>query len=103
MPVVYIPALLQPLTDGQASVEVAGGTVAEVIENLDCRWPGMRERLLEGGQLRPNICEAVDGEVSPTGLLEKVGGESEVHFVAAIKGGCDRGYGVHAKLYTGIA
>ena len=39
------------------------------------------------GRLRPNISVAVDGEVSPIGLLEAVGPASEVHFVAAIKGG----------------
>jgi hypothetical protein len=37
--------------------------------------------------LRPNISVAVDGEVTPMGLLEGVGEQSEIHFVAAIKGG----------------
>jgi len=30
---------------------------------------------------------AVDGEISPLGLLERVHPSSEVHFVAAIRGG----------------
>jgi len=47
----------------------------------------MRESLLEDNRLRSNISVAIDGEVSPLGLLEKVGASSEVHFVAAIKGG----------------
>lgn len=87
MPTAYIPTLLQGLTGGRATVEVAGSTVGEVIENLDRAWPGIGERLMEAGRLRPNISVAVDGEVSPMGLLEPVGESSEVHFVAAIKGG----------------
>jgi molybdopterin synthase sulfur carrier subunit len=85
---VYIPTLLQPVTRGKSSVEADGSTVREVIDNLEQAWPGLRERLLDGGRLRANISVAVDGEVSPLGLLEAVGPASEVHFVAAIKGGC---------------
>jgi sulfur-carrier protein len=84
---VYIPTLLQPLTGGRPQVEAEGATVREVIDNVDRAWPGVRERLLDVGRLRPNISVAVDGEVSPMGLIEKVRPDSEVHFVAAIKGG----------------
>jgi hypothetical protein len=85
---VYIPTLLQALTGGRSVLEVEGGTVGEVIDNLDRLWPGIGERLVEEGRLRPNISVAVDGEISPMGVLEPVGPASEVHFVAAIKGGC---------------
>jgi molybdopterin converting factor small subunit len=84
---VYIPTLLQPLTGNRAAVEVEGGTVGEVIDHLEQLWPGMRDRLVEQGRLRPNISVAVDGEITPMGLLETVAPGSEVHFVAAIKGG----------------
>ena len=87
MPTVYIPTLLRTLTGGRDSVEVEGGTVRQVIENLEQAWPGIRERLLEEGKLRPNISVAIDGEVTPMGLIEAVGPASEVHFIAAIKGG----------------
>ncbi len=87
MPTVYIPTLLRTLTGGRASVEVEGGTVRQVIENLEQAWPGMSDRLLDEGKLRPNISVAVDGEVTPMGLIEAVGPASEVHFIAAIKGG----------------
>jgi molybdopterin synthase sulfur carrier subunit len=85
--IVFIPTLLRALTGGRASVEAEGSTVRQVIENLERAWPGIRERLLEQDRLRPNISVAVDGEVTPMGLLEPVGPTSEVHFVAAIKGG----------------
>jgi len=87
LPTIYIPALLQTVTGGQSSVLVEGSTVREVIENLEQAWPGMRERLVDQGRLKPNISVAVDGEVAPMGLLELVAPASEVHFIAAIKGG----------------
>jgi molybdopterin synthase sulfur carrier subunit len=89
LPTVYIPAPLRALTGGRASVEVEGASVRQVIDNLELAWPGIRERLVEQGRLRPNISVAVDGEVTPLGLLETVGPRSEVHFIAAIKGGVE--------------
>jgi len=87
--IVYIPAQLARLTGGRSPVEVEGATVGQVVENLERTWPGIRERLLAGDRLRSNISVAVDGEVSPVGLLEPVGPRSEIHFVAAISGGAD--------------
>jgi len=84
---VYIPAMLRELTGGRATVAAAGATVREVVDDLERQWPGIRDRLLEGGRLRPNLSVAVDGEVSPLGLREVVDPASEVHFLAAIKGG----------------
>ena len=87
MPTVYIPTLLQAVTGGKSAVEVDGAIVRQVIDNLEKAYPGIRERLVDQGRLRPNISVAVDGEVTPVGLLETVSPQSEVHFVAAIKGG----------------
>lgn len=87
MPTVYIPTLLHSLTGGRSQLEVPGATVRQVIEGLEIQCPGLRDRLIEGDRLRPNISVAVDGEITPLGLLEDVRPESEVHFVAAIKGG----------------
>ena len=33
----------------------------------------MKERLVEAGRIKPNISVAVDGEITPLGMLEKVG------------------------------
>jgi hypothetical protein len=87
MPKVYIPSLLQNLTGGKGELEIAGSTVREAIRNLERIHPGLEERLIDSGQLRANISVAVDGEITPLGLLEQVGEDSEIHFVAAIKGG----------------
>jgi molybdopterin synthase sulfur carrier subunit len=84
---VWIPALLRDLTGGQERVSAAGETVRQVIDALEERYPGMRERLCEDGRLRPNIALVVDGAVSRQRLRQKLGADSEVHFVPAIGGG----------------
>lgn len=87
MALVYIPTPLASLTGGKSPVQVEGSTVREVIDNLEHTCPGIRERLLAGNRLRSNISVAVDGDITPLGLLEPVSASSEVHFVAAISGG----------------
>ena len=87
MPRVYIPALLRALTGGRAEVEVEGATVRQIVANLEALYPGLQDRLVEGGRLRPNISVAVNDEISPLGLMETVPPSGEVHFVTAIRGG----------------
>ena len=87
MPRVFIPPLLRPLTGGTSEVGVEGSSVRQVIAALDERFPGIRERLCDGDQLRPGLAVAVNGRMSSVGVLQKVGPESEVHFLPAIGGG----------------
>ncbi len=87
MATVFVPSLMQNLTGGAHRVQIAGATVRQVIDNLDDAYPGVKERLVEDGRVKPNISVAVDGEVTPLGMLEKVGENSEVHFLPAIGGG----------------
>lgn len=87
MPVVWIPSLMQKLTDGQQQVEVEGTTVREVIVALDARYPKFKERILDGDRIKTEIAVAVDGEVVAAGLRAKVGPQSEVHFLPALAGG----------------
>jgi molybdopterin synthase sulfur carrier subunit len=87
MATVFLPTLLRPLAGGRESVEVDGANVRQVVDSLELQFPGVKDRLLDQGRLRKNVSVAVDGEVSPLGLLEKVESASEVHFVLAISGG----------------
>jgi molybdopterin converting factor small subunit len=87
MPVVWIPSLLQSFTDGEERVELSGATVREVIDNLESRFPGVKERLVNGGEIRPHIAVAIDGDVSPEGLDQDVRESSEIHFIPALSGG----------------
>jgi molybdopterin converting factor small subunit len=87
MPVVWIPALLQSLTGGEERVVVSGKTVRDVIDQLEGRYPGVKERLVEKGEIRPHIAVAIDGDVSPEGLQQDVQEGSEIHFIPALSGG----------------
>lgn len=87
MPVVWVPSLMQSLTGGVDQVEVDGGTLREVVENLDAIHPGIKERVCEEGRIRPGLAVAVDGVVAEEGLRQQVRSESEIHFVTAISGG----------------
>jgi sulfur-carrier protein len=84
---VSIPALLRPLTGGLAEVEAEGTTVRKVLENLESRFPGLLENFLESGRLRPGLSVAIDGEISPLGLIESVRPDGEIHFIPAVRGG----------------
>jgi hypothetical protein len=66
---------------------VEGATVNDIIANLEARYPGVHDRLIENGRLRPSVSVAIDGEITPLGLLEFVAPSSEVHFLTAIRGG----------------
>ena len=87
MPRVFIPPLLRPLAGNLAEVDVGGGTVGQVIEELESRFPGIGGRLRDADGLRPGLSVAVNGHVSRLGLLQKVGDDSEIHFLPAIGGG----------------
>jgi molybdopterin converting factor small subunit len=58
-----------------------------VLEELEAKYPGVKERLCSGDRLKPSIRVAVDGTVSRLGLLQSVGDHSEVHFLPAVAGG----------------
>ena len=49
---VRIPTILRPYTQDQKSVEAEGSTLSAVISNLDAKYTGLGERLLENGALR---------------------------------------------------
>jgi molybdopterin synthase sulfur carrier subunit len=83
----HLPATLTPLFPGlERRVEVPALTVAEAIELLDARWPGLRDRLCEPGPLlRRHINVYVDRERA--GLESAIGPGTRVDVVAAITGG----------------
>ena len=87
MPRVYIPPLVRPLTNGADQLDIEAKNVRGAIEQLEERFPGIRERLCEGDALKPGLAVAVDGNVSSLGLLAKLKPDSEVHFLPAIGGG----------------
>jgi sulfur-carrier protein len=49
---VRIPTILRQYTDGAKTVQGAGGTLEELVADLDARHPGIGGRLVEDGKLR---------------------------------------------------
>ncbi|OGW45986.1 MAG: molybdopterin synthase sulfur carrier subunit [Nitrospirae bacterium RBG_13_41_22] len=49
---VRIPTPLQKLTDGKDEVEGYPGTIISLIDDLEKRFPGIGERISEGGRIR---------------------------------------------------
>ncbi len=72
---------LQQFTGGTERLDVAPGSVREVIEQVVARFPALREPLAAGTAV------SIDGEIINEPLLERVGDASEVHFLPQISGG----------------
>ena len=87
MPTLHIPSAMRRLTGGETRVSVPGETLAEAIDALDERYPGLRERLTEEGKLRGGLALFVDDEMVRTGLRTRLTPESEVYFSPAVAGG----------------
>jgi molybdopterin converting factor small subunit len=87
MPVIWVPALLRDLTAGKQQVTVPGQTLRQAIDELEVSHPGIKERLLEADQLRPDISVVVDGTVSHLRLRQPLLENSEVHLLSGISGG----------------
>ncbi len=87
MATIFIPTMLQKLTDGTKILELDAKNVRQVIEELEKLYPGMQDRLMEVDDIREGLAVVVDGDVAIMGMLTKVGENSEVHFVPAIAGG----------------
>jgi molybdopterin synthase sulfur carrier subunit len=84
---VHLPTTLMPLFPGlERRLDVDAATVDEVIDRLDDRWPGLRDRLCEPGPaIRMHIHVYVDGE--RVQLDAPVEERSRVQVIAAISGG----------------
>jgi molybdopterin converting factor small subunit len=84
---VHVPATLVPLFRGlPRRLDVEAATVAEAIDRLDERWPGLRDRLCEPGPvLRRHINVYVDRERA--GLETQPESLRAVDVTAAISGG----------------
>jgi len=49
---IQIPTPLRQHTEGQAIVEVSGGTVQGVLDALGQKFPAITQRIMENGQVR---------------------------------------------------
>jgi sulfur-carrier protein len=87
---VRIPTPLRPLTKNQGEVEINGANIAEIIENLNSSYSGLKDRLCDDkGELRRFVNIYVNEEdirfLKGRDTVLKDG--DEVSIVPAIAGG----------------
>ena len=86
---VRIPTILRTFTGGEKAVEGAGTTLAQVIDDVDTRYPGLKSRLVESANLRRFVNVYVnDEDVRFSGGLEAPTTDGDVVVVLpAVAGG----------------
>ena len=89
MATVRIPTPLRTLTGGEDQVQAAGDTVKDVIETLEQKHPGLRDRLLDDKGVRRfvNIYVGDEDIRFLDGLGTKLKSTDEISIVPAIAGG----------------
>jgi MoaD family protein len=90
MPVtVKIPTQLRAATEGEAELEVSGGTVGEVLDAVFDAHQGLRERITQDGDLRRFVNVYVSGEDIrfQDGLSTQIEDGAEVTILPAVAGG----------------
>jgi len=87
---VRIPTPLRRLTNGERIIEVQGADLGQAIDELDRRYPGIREKLLDerGEVLRfVNIFVNEQDIRFLAGLRTPLAADAEVSIVPAMAGG----------------
>lgn len=86
---VRIPTILRPYTGGERVVTAGGADVAELIADLEVKFPGLGERLLEDGKLRRFINIYVNDEDVRFlgGLAATLNPEDSITILPAVAGG----------------
>jgi molybdopterin converting factor small subunit len=86
---IRIPTILRPYTKDQKSVQAEGANLGALIADLDAKYPGIGERLLEDGSLRRFINVYInDEDVRFLGSLDaQVKDGDSVTILPAVAGG----------------
>jgi len=84
---VKIASPLRSYTNGASTVDAEGASIAEVLANLEQRFPGMRFRMIdEQNRIRQHIRLFVNtNEVK--GFSQPVANGDTVHLICALSGG----------------
>ena len=84
---VRIASPLHSYTAGAAAVEGNGGTLAEVLGDLERRFPGIRFRMIdEEDRIRTHVKLFVNSDEARD-LAARVRGGDTVHVICALSGG----------------
>ncbi len=86
-----IPTVLRPAVGGQATLEVEGATIGEVLKNVTAQYPSVTGQLLaEDGSLHRFLNVYVnDDDVRYIGGVDApVRDDDEITLLPAVAGGC---------------
>ena len=88
---VRIPTILRTYTDGSKSVEASGSTLTALIDDLEGNHPGIKDRLIDKGELRRFVNVYInDEDVRFIGGLEAdLSDGDQVVVLPAVAGGAD--------------
>jgi hypothetical protein len=64
MATVHIPPQMRDLSGGREELAVEGGTLRQVIGNLDAACPGIAARLVADDRIAPGLAVSIDGVVT---------------------------------------
>jgi MoaD family protein len=86
---VRIPTILRTYTDGQKAVDAQGENLAGLIEDLEANHPGIRERLIDGEDLRRFVNVYINDEDVRFigGLKAELSDGDQVVVLPAVAGG----------------
>ncbi len=86
---VRVPTPLRKFTGGLSTVEVDGNTVVEILSDLDIKYPGIREKLYDGQDIKRFINIYLnDEDIRQLGGKETlVNNGDKVSIIPAISGG----------------
>lgn len=90
MPVtIHIPTIMRSLTNGAATVDAQGSNLADVIDDLERDWPGVKQRLVKDNALVKFMNLYVnDQDVRfHSGLQTPINEGDEVIILPAVAGG----------------
>lgn len=92
---VRIPTILRTYTGGEKAVTGEGGTLKELFEDLESRYTGIQERLVEGGELRRFVNVYLNDEDVRflDGINTKLSEGDSVTILPAVAGGA----GAHTR------
>jgi molybdopterin converting factor small subunit len=88
---VRVPTILRTYTNDASEVTAQGSTLAEVLDDLEANYPGIRARILDdNGKVRRfvNVYVGDEDVRFDKGLQTEVADGAQVSIIPAVAGGC---------------
>ena len=86
---VRVPTILRPYTGGEKTVAAEGASLSEIVQDLDARYPGIADRLVDESGLRRFVNVYLNDEDVRflDGLHTPVSSTDSITILPAVAGG----------------